>query len=138
MKTPRSTNLLGWRQALPLLALLAAGCLQLQSDKEQREAARQKVMDRHNELMDRMDELTLLRQQLRQVPDTAEAGRRSRALLAADAAMMDWMHQYHNPADTMRQERALAYLAAQQRRIDSVGTLMQQSVDAAQALLKGQ
>jgi hypothetical protein len=123
---------------LPLLALLAAGCLQLQSDKEQQEAARAKLMTRHDELMARMDELYSLRQQLGQRPDSAATTAPRRALLAADAAMMNWMHQYRQPADTVRHEQAMAYFARQQRQIDSVGTLMQRSIDVAQALLKAQ
>ncbi|OON69275.1 hypothetical protein B0919_08255 [Hymenobacter sp. CRA2] len=127
---------MGWRQALPLLGLLVAGCLQLQSDEEKRAFAEQKLMARHDELMARMDELYQLRQQLTKVPDTVLAGRRRQALQAADAGMMQWMHQYHRPADTTRHERAMAYLAAQQHRIDSVGVLMQQSIDSARVVLR--
>ncbi|GAB2940300.1 hypothetical protein GCM10027048_00730 [Hymenobacter coalescens] len=133
MNTPRRT--LGAWKALPLLALLAAGCLQLQSDEQKQAEAEAKLMARHDELMARMDELYRLRQQMAQLPDTAEATRRRRALLAADESMMQWMRQYHKPADTMRHERAMAYLAQQQHRIDSVGVLMRHSIDSARAVL---
>ena len=134
MNNHRTT--LSWWQALPLLALLAGGCLQLQSDEEKRALAEQQLMARHDELMARMDELYTLRQQVAKAADTVAAGRQRRALLAADGAMMQWMHQYHRPADTTRHERAMAYLARQQHRIDSVGVLMQQSIDSARALLQ--
>lgn len=122
-------------KALPLLALLAAGCLQLQSDAEKQALAHEQLMARHDELMARMDELYQLRQQLGRLPDTATAGRRRRALLAADHAMMDWMHQFRKPADTLAHERAMTYYGRQQHRIDSVGVLMTHSIDSARAVL---
>ncbi|MCC3160040.1 hypothetical protein LJ737_22575 [Hymenobacter sp. 15J16-1T3B] len=134
MNTHRST-LSGW-QALPLLALLLApGCLQLQSDKEQQGFVEEKVLKRHDELMAKMDELYQLRQQLSKLPDSAATAPRRRALLAADAGMMAWMHQYRKPADTTRHEVAMAYLNRQFKRIDSVGVLMERNIDSARAEL---
>ena len=91
----------------------------------------------HDTLMARMDELYDLRQKLQtaKLPDTALVGHRSRALLSADAAMMDWMHQYHRPADSVSVPRKLAYFAAQQLKIDSVAHLMTLSLDSARLTL---
>ncbi|WP_059070524.1 hypothetical protein [Solirubrum puertoriconensis] len=133
MNTRRSIP--GWLRALPLLAIAASSCLQLQSDEEKQAYAEQQLMARHDALMARMDELYQLRQQLTKVPDTVAAGRQRRSLLAADNAMMSWMHQYRKPADTVRHERVMVYFQRQQHQIDSVGVLMQQSIDSAQALL---
>ncbi|KAA9327497.1 hypothetical protein F0P96_16070 [Hymenobacter busanensis] len=121
--------------ALVLLLPLLPGCLSLESDEEKEAAAEKKLMARHDELMARMDELYTLRQQLGRVPDTLAAGRQRRALLRADAAMMDWMHQYRKPADSVDHARTLAYFGQQQHRIDSVGVLMQHSIDSARVLL---
>lgn len=134
VNTPRST--LSWWQALfLLLLLLTPGCLQLQSDEEQEAFAEQKVLARHDELMAKMDQLYQLRQQLGQLPDTARTAAPRRALLAADAAMMDWMHQYRKPADTVQHARVMAYLATQQQQLDALATKMNNSIDSARALL---
>jgi predicted house-cleaning NTP pyrophosphatase (Maf/HAM1 superfamily) len=122
---------------LPVLALLPA-CLSLNSEEQQAEAAEKAVLAKHDELMIQMDQLTTLRQQLQKSPgpDTAAAARQRRALLAADAAMMDWMHQYRKPADTVAAARRLGYFAGQQRKIDSVAGLFHSSVDSARLLLR--
>jgi hypothetical protein len=88
--------------------------------------------------MGQMDQLYDLRQQLQGAspPDTSEASLRRRSLLRADAAMMSWMHQYHKPASSVAPDQQLAYFAVQQRFIDSVGVLMQHSIDSAELVLK--
>jgi predicted house-cleaning NTP pyrophosphatase (Maf/HAM1 superfamily) len=120
-----------------MLAWLPA-CLSLQSDEQKAEAAEKAVLARHDELMAQMDQLTVLRQQLQKTPglDTVAAGRQRRALLAADAAMMDWMHRYRKPADTVTVARRLQYFSAQQHTMDSVATLFRTSQDSARLLLK--
>ncbi|RPD44551.1 hypothetical protein DNI29_20680 [Hymenobacter sediminis] len=120
----------------PLLLLLSA-CLSLQSDEQKAEAAEKAVLARHDELMAQMGHLYELRQQLQKatLPDTAAVGRNRRALLAAEAGMMAWMHKYRRPQDTVAIERRLAYYAAQQQRMDSVGRLFRASQDSAQLLL---
>lgn len=122
-----------------LAALFLPACLSLQSEEQQAEAAEKTMMVKHDELMAQMDQLYTLRQQLQRTatPDTLEAGRRRRSLLRADAAMMGWMHQYRRPADTVAHEQVMAYFAAQENKIDSVGRLMRGSIDSAQALLRG-
>ena len=134
MNTHRST--LSWWQALPLLALLLTpGCLQLQSDEEQEAHIEDKVLKRHDEAMARMDELYQLRLQLAARPDSAATAPRRRALLAAHAGMMNWMHQYHRPADTTRHEQAMSYYNQQFKRIDSVGVFIERTIDSARAEL---
>jgi hypothetical protein len=86
----------------------------------QAELAEKAMLASHDTLMGRMDELYDLRQKLQ----------------AADAAMMDWMHHYHRPADSVAVPRKLAYFAAQQRQIDSVAQLMTLSLDSARLLLQ--
>ncbi|WP_139252160.1 hypothetical protein [Hymenobacter psychrotolerans] len=122
---------------LPVVALLS-GCNSPNGDEQKAEAAEKAVLAKHDELMAQMDQLTLLRQRLQKQPgpDTVAAGRHRRALLAADAAMMDWMHRYRKPADTVDLESRLLYFAGQQRRIDSVAVLFRTSLDSAQRLLQ--
>lgn len=121
---------------LPVVACLSS-CLSLNSDEQQAEAAEKAVLAKHDELMAQMDQLTTLRQQLQKTPgpDTVAAGRHRRALLAADAAMMDWMHRYQKPADTVAVAQRLAYFAAQQQRMDSVAGLFRTSLDSARLVL---
>ena len=121
----------------PLLTALPA-CLSLESDEQKAEAAEKAVLAKHDELMGKMDQLYDLRQQLQgaSLPDTAETGQRRRSLLTADGAMMSWMHQYHKPAATVAADQKLVYFQNQQRFIDSVGVLMEHSIDSAQLVLK--
>ncbi|WP_324678481.1 hypothetical protein [Hymenobacter sp. GOD-10R] len=122
--------------AWPLLTALPA-CLSLESEEQKAEAAEKAVLAKHDELMGKMDQLYDLRQQLQKasLPDTVEAGRRQRALLTADGAMMGWMHQYHKPAASVTADQQLAYFHKQQQFIDSVGVLMEHSIDSAQRAL---
>ncbi|MCR5889804.1 hypothetical protein LRS06_18920 [Hymenobacter sp. J193] len=119
------------------LSGLLTACSSSPNPAEQVTAAEQRVLASHDSLMARMDQLYSRRQQLQALPaaDSAGAGARRRALLAAESAMMSWMHQYRKPADTMAPARQLTYFARQQQRIDSVGLLMNSSLDSAQALL---
>ncbi len=123
---------------LLLLPLLAA-CLSLQSDEQKAEAAEKAVLAKHDEVMAQLDQLTTLRQQLTRTPgpDTVAARRHRRALLAADAAMLDWMHRYRRPADTVAVARRLSYFAGQQKKIDSVAGLFRTSLDSARFALRG-
>ncbi|AIZ64108.1 hypothetical protein PK28_11105 [Hymenobacter sp. DG25B] len=123
--------------ALLLLPLLAA-CSPSADAPAQEAAAEKRVLAAHDSLMMRMDQLYTKRQELQKaaLPDTAAAGRQKRALLAAEAAMMDWMHQYRRPADTVGHLRKMVYYTVQQHRIDSVAQLMNTSLDSAEALLQ--
>lgn len=114
----------------PLLLVLSA-CLSLQSEEQQAEAAEKALLARHDELMAQMGNLYTLRQQVQQLPDTARVARLQGALLGAEEGMMFWMHHYRKPADTVAVTRRLAYYAAQQQRIDSVGRLFRSSQDSA-------
>ncbi|GAA3932994.1 hypothetical protein [Hymenobacter algoricola] len=132
MKTP------SFFAALSGLTLLVLGaCNSQPTPAQQADQAEKTMLASHDSLMSRMDELYDLRQQLQAAPglDSVAAGRHRRALLAADAAMMDWMHRYHRPADSVTVPRRLAYFAAQQRRIDSVAQLMTRSLDSARLVL---
>jgi len=122
--------------AAAALTALAA-CDTRPTPAQQADTAEKAMLASHDTLMARMDELYDLRQKLQSpaLKDTTTVGRRRRALLTADAAMMDWMHQYHRPADSVALPRKLAYFSAQQRKIDSVAQLMTLSIDSARITL---
>ena len=132
----KSRSLWGPAALLGLLALPA--CLSLTSEKDQEAAAEKAVLARHDSVMTRMDQLYLVRQQLQgaALPDTARTGRRRRALLAAEAAMMDWMHQYRQPADSVAHAQKMRYFGQQQHKIDSVAVLLAASLDSARQTLR--
>lgn len=120
------------------MLLTLPACLSLQSEEQKAAAAEKIVLASHDNLMGRMDQLYDLRQQLQRapLPDTFETGRRRRALLRADAAMMGWMHQYHQPADSIPPDLRLVYFERQQHFLDSVETLMNHSIDSAKLVLR--
>lgn len=131
-------NLRALRPVAALLLLLALpGCLSLASDEQQEAAAEKAVMTRHDAVMGQMDQLYTVRQQLQRaaLPDTAASGRQRRALLGAEAAMMDWMHQYRAPADSVAHAQKMRYFEQQQHKIDSVAVLTTTSLDSARQLL---
>ena len=132
-------NLRPWRPLAAVLLLLAAlsACSSSENDRQQEAAAEKALMARHDAVMGRMDQLYTARQQLTAaaLPDTARAGRQRRALLGAEAAMMDWMHQYQQPADSVAHARKMRYFEQQQHKIDSVGVLITTSLDSARQTL---
>lgn len=100
-------------------------------------AAETSLLDRHDTLMVRTGRLYQLRQQLaapalKANPRTTRTVRR---LLAADAAMMGWMNQYHRPDTTLPAARRLAYFQAQSQQLAAVEKQMQGTIDSATALL---
>ena len=120
-----------------LLAVMPA-CSSSENDQQQETAAEKAVMARHDAVMGQMDQLYTARQQLTAaaLPDTARAGRQRRALLGAEAAMMAWMHQYQQPADSVAHARKMRYFEQQQHKIDSVGVLITSSLDSARQTLR--
>lgn len=124
--------------ALAVAGLLLAACNAAPDQEAQLAAAEKTVLASHDTLMAQMGELYDLRQKLQKapLPDTVLAGRQRRNLLRADAAMMGWMHQYRKPADSVAAPARLAYFAAQQQKIDSVGRLMRQNIDSARLVLQ--
>jgi len=132
-------NIRSVRPLCALLLLLALpACLSLESDAQKEEEAQKAVMTRHNAVMGQMDQLYTTRQELQRaaLPDTAASGRQRRALLGAEAAMMDWMHQYRAPADSVPHDQKMRYFEQQQHKIDSVAVLTTTTLDSAHQLLQ--
>jgi hypothetical protein len=50
--------------------------------------------------------------------------------------MMDWMHRYQKPADTVALDQRLSYFASQQKKIDSVAGLFRTSLDSARLFVQ--
>ncbi|HYE78878.1 MAG TPA: hypothetical protein VEI97_12910 [bacterium] len=106
----------------------------------------EQVLARHDSLMLATGRLFELRQKLNRFrpalqadsarhPARAAALRRlrtaTRATLAADDAMTDWMHAYRRPASSSPPDSARAYFLRQQRALDHVDSLTRAAHDSA-------
>lgn len=127
-----------------LCAGLLAGCQHNPSGAEQRQQLEARVMDVHDSAMARMGQLFLQRQQLEkrrdsllQQADTSGLHLLNQHVVAlekADAAMMDWMHQYKAPAEGQAQDTAMNYLQGQLEKIDQVKKQIDSTLAAAKPL----
>jgi len=79
-----------------------------------------KVMDIHDEMMPKMDDMYKLKTDLQGKLATATSPEEKTALEqriakldSADQKMMDWMHQFNPPADDANEDEALTYLKDQ-------------------------
>ncbi len=87
-------------------------------------------MARHDSLMVRMDELYRLKGLIINAKAPG-AGPYLRGLAAADAAMMDWMHQYRATDSTATPAARLAYFQQQQRLLARVSQQFRATIDSA-------
>ena len=93
-------------------------------------AAEIAVMARHDSLMTKMDQLYLLKAEIN-AAHSPVAGPYLRGLAAADAAMMDWMHQYRAPDSTAAPTARLAYFRQQQQILSGVSRQFRATIDSA-------
>ncbi|MBN8577315.1 MAG: hypothetical protein J0L66_10240 [Cytophagales bacterium] len=100
------------------------------------------VMDVHDEVMPKMDEIMKLKRQLKEqianTPDmVVERKQQLEKIISnldsASTAMMNWMHKFNPLPDTADQEKARAYLEVEMERIRSVKNLMLESIDKAKS-----
>ncbi|MCX2739784.1 hypothetical protein [Pontibacter anaerobius] len=129
--------------ALPLALL--SGCQSAPSEEEKKAELQSQVMTIHDEAMAKMDNIHKLRRNLRSTRDTLAAQQAdSTAILPleqelsgldkADEAMMQWMRQYRAP-DTLQHEQAMQYLQQELIKIQQVQTIMDSTIEAAQATI---
>ncbi|MBC5992363.1 hypothetical protein [Pontibacter cellulosilyticus] len=126
------------------LAILCS-CSQVQSPEEQQETLEQNVLAVHDTAMAKMEDIFKLRKSLRTLRDTLETQTQPdsailnnlqqhiQLLNRADEAMMGWMRQYKAPAADMPNEQAINYLQQEMVKIKKVQTLMDSTINAAQA-----
>jgi Mg2+ and Co2+ transporter CorA len=98
------------------------------------------VMDVHDEVMPKMDEIMKLKRSLQEqianTPDmVVERKQQLEKMISnldsASNAMMDWMHKFNPLPDSTDQEKARAYLESEMERIRNVKTLMLETIDKA-------
>ena len=98
-------------------------------------AAEMALMARHDSLMAKMDQLYSLKATINKAHSPA-AGPYLRGLAAADAAMMDWMHQYHAPDTTAAPAARLAYFQQQQQVLAGVSQQFRATIDSATLFIR--
>jgi TolA-binding protein len=96
------------------------------------------VMDVHDEVMPRMDELMKLKRELQDkianTPDMvvekkAQMEKMISNLDSASTAMMNWMHEFNPLPDSVDQEKAREYLESEMERIRKVKSLVTETID---------
>lgn len=110
------------------------------SDESPNQALYDQVMDVHNEVMPKMDEIMKLKRtlqdQIANSPDLVlerkeQLERVIANLDSANNAMMTWMHEFNPPPDSVDQEKAREYLESEMERIRKVKTFMLESIQKA-------
>ena len=109
------------------------------------EALYNQVMDVHDEVMPKMEDIYKLKKDLQEqiatTPDmVVERKRQLEAIISnldsANNAMMDWMHKFSPLPDSIDQEKAREYLESEIERIREVKELMNESIQKAEAETK--
>jgi hypothetical protein len=109
------------------------------------EALYNQVMDVHDEVMPRMEDIYTLKKNLQeQIANTpnmvVERKQQLEAIISnldsANNAMMDWMHKFEPLPDSVDQEKAREYLESEIERIKKVKELMNESIEKAETEVK--
>ncbi len=102
------------------------------------EALYDKVMDIHNEVMPKMEDLYKLKQHLQTKLDSAsdvateqkeELRQRIAHLDSVSKLMMDWMHKFDPLPDSADQEEAREYLESEMEKIKKVKEAMLEAIE---------
>ncbi|MBL7870824.1 MAG: hypothetical protein JNM78_04370 [Cyclobacteriaceae bacterium] len=110
------------------------------SEESPNQALYDQVMDVHDEVMPRMDELMKLKRQLQEkianTPDmVVEKKQQMEKMISnldsASTAMMNWMHAFNPLPDSVDQEKAREYLESEMERIRKVKSLISETIDKA-------
>lgn len=122
-----------------VLFVLIAGC----DTKKDNQALYDEVMNVHDEVMPKMDDIYKLKEELKKeivdTPGMVEEKRKAieSAILQLDAAseeMMDWMRNFNPLPDSLGEENARKYLEEQKTKVDKVKEDMLQAIDKAKSL----
>jgi hypothetical protein len=124
-----------------------AACQNNPSEGGQRKALESRVMQVHDAAMAEMDQIFILRQDLKKLRDTLQSRQADTAaqrlveqhlglLQKADEAMMHWMHQYKSPEEKQSHEAAMQYLQHQLQKMEQVKKQMDSTLAAAQSIYK--
>ncbi len=110
------------------------------TDDSPNQALYDQVMDVHDEVMPKMDDMMKLKRELQDKiansPDmVVERKEQLEKVIAnldsASNAMMNWMHEFNPLPDSVDQEKAREYLESEMERIRKVKTLTLESIEKA-------
>jgi hypothetical protein len=99
----------------------------------ERDALLAQVMEIHDEVMPKMEDIMKLKSKLK---DREDADEILDALDAADKAMMNWMHNFKAPSKDLTFDQAMEYLEAQRKSIADVRDLMLEAIANAEIALE--
>jgi hypothetical protein len=103
------------------------------------------VMDIHDEVMPRSEDIYQLKKELQEKVSAAPDLIGEKKLLlesiivqldSADNSMMDWMHNFHPLPDSADQEKARAYLESEMERIKKVRDFTNETIEKAKTFKK--
>lgn len=109
-------------------------------DESPNQALYDQVMDVHDEVMPKMDEIMRLKRELQEkianTPDlVVEKKKQLERIISnldsASTAMMNWMHEFNPLPDSVDQEKARVYLESEMERIKNVKTLTLETIEKA-------
>jgi HEPN domain-containing protein len=110
------------------------------AEESPNQALYDQVMDVHDEVMPRMDDLMKLKRELQEkIANTPDMVVEKKAQLekiisnldSASTAMMNWMHEFNPLPDSVDQEKAREYLESEMERIRKVKSLVTETIDKA-------
>ncbi len=111
-----------------------------ETEESPNQALYDQVMDVHDEVMPRMDDLMKLKRELQEkIANTPDMVVEKKAQLekvisnldSASTAMMNWMHEFNPLPDSVDQEKAREYLESEMERIRKVKSLVTETIEKA-------
>jgi hypothetical protein len=110
------------------------------TEESPNQALYDQVMDVHDEVMPRMDDIMKLKRALQEkianTPDmVVEKKQQMETMISrldsASTAMMNWMHEFNPLPDSVDQEKAREYLESEMERIRKVKSLITETIEKA-------
>jgi hypothetical protein len=100
------------------------------------------IMDIHDEVMPKMQDLYTLKQSLQEKAGVAGISAEEKKSLedmmatldSANTAMMDWMHKFQPLPDSADQEKAREYLESEMERVMKVRELTNETIEKAKSI----
>lgn len=114
------------------------------SEENPNQALYDQVMDIHDEVMPRAEDIYQLKKELQEkvasTPNLVSEKKQELELAiaqldSADQSMMDWMHHFHPLPDSADQEKARAYLESEMESIKKVREFMNESIEKAKGVV---
>lgn len=117
----------------------------MESEESPNTALYDQVMEIHDELMPKMEEIYTLKKELQEeIAKTPEIIAEKKQELektilyldSANNAMMDWMHKFNPLPDSVDQEAAREYLETEMEKIRKVKDIMAEAIEKAEEEMK--